>query len=80
MERYEYICLLLIIILEEIIEQFKPRYLEKNGHVYADIRKGMCDPSQRGWRENDFLTKVLYHMDTASVGTHLDYGGTDVHQ
>ena len=40
-EKYEYIRLTLNIILEEIIEQYNLKSMEKNGYVYADTIKGM---------------------------------------
>ena len=59
MEQYEYICLTLNVTKEEIIEQYNPIAIEKNGHIYDDIRKGMYDLPQKGKTANDLLTKNL---------------------
>ena len=38
-EQYEYISLLLNIMLEEIIKQYNLRAINKNVYIYAEIRK-----------------------------------------
>ena len=48
--------------------------MEKNGHVYSEIRKGIYILQQVGLIANDFLTKLSHDMDTASVGTQMAYG------
>ena len=41
MEYYEYISLPLNITLEDMIKKYNIRAVDKNGHVYGDIRTGM---------------------------------------
>ena len=59
MERYEYINLRINIISEEIIIQYNLRAMNKDGYVYADIRKVMHIPPQAGQISIDLLTTNL---------------------
>ena len=59
MNRYEYIHLLLKLISEKTISQYVLRGIEKNGYIYADIRKIMYDLPQPGRIENDYHTNNL---------------------
>ena len=80
MERYEYTFLPINIIPEEIIEEYNLRDMDKNGYVYADIRKWMYNLPQEVQIVNAFLKNKLHHVDTTSVGTHSSYGGTNLNQ
>ena len=54
--------------------------MEKNVHVYAEIRKGMYRIPQAGQIETISLPKLSHHMNTNSVGTHSAYVGTNGEQ
>ena len=51
--------------------------MEKNGHVYDEIRKMMYGLQQAGYIKQLPYEKIFHHMGTISVGTHLNYGGTN---
>ena len=55
MDRYEYMKLPLVIIPEEIIQQYNLRNLEHKGFVYMEIQKGIYGLPQAGKIANDKL-------------------------
>ena len=59
MERYEYICLPINIIPDEIIYQDSLKDMKKYGYVYAEIHKGVYGLTQARITANNFLTKNI---------------------
>ena len=59
MTRYEYTRLPIIIILQEIIEQYNLLPLVRNGYVYVEIQRGMYGLPQAGITVKNILTKRL---------------------
>ena len=53
-----------------IVEQYNQRAMEKNGHVYDEIRKGMYILLQEGQIENNYLTKKPHTTWILPVSTH----------
>jgi hypothetical protein len=59
MARYEYMRVLIHMIPDTIMDLYKLHNLVHNGHVYAEIRKGMYGLPQAGKIANARLTKFL---------------------
>ena len=59
MDRYKYMCMLLKIIPEHIIEQYNLCGKAKNGYVYKEIRRAMYGLPQAGILANRLLKQHL---------------------
>jgi hypothetical protein len=74
MKRYEYMCIKITNIPEEIIKDYKMREIvTKNGYVYCKIQKGMHGLPQAGIIAQKLLQerleKVGYHQSKIIPGS-----------
>ena len=62
MKRPEYMCLLINILQQEIINQYKLKELEEGGYVYCDIFKGIYIFPQAGNIDIDLSASRLNQL------------------
>jgi hypothetical protein len=59
MESFEYMCIPIKLIPQEIIEEYNLLSLVSDGHVYIEVHKGMYDLSQAGILMNQLIARRL---------------------
>ena len=68
LDRYEYMCMPLKLILQPFIDQYNLQAKTKNGYVYIEIQKGMYGLPQAEILANKLLKQRLseegYHKQT----------------
>ena len=57
--RHDYLCIAIILIIYEIIQQYNLLPPVRNGFIYLGILKGMCGFLQLGRLENNLFTECL---------------------
>ena len=75
-KQYEYVCIKLSDIPDEIIQQYNLTQFAYNGHVYQVVRKGMYGLPQVGILAYNFLLKDWKGMDIVHTQQQQGYRDT----